>query len=490
MKVALIEPGAPGYHVFKKFVLPRLGLPILGAILKNLGHEVRIFCEDLAKIDWDFIGQADLIGISTITCTAERAYDIAKRVKKDWPNKPVVMGGAHVTFLAEEALDNGADIVVRKEGEQTIIEIVAWLENKIELPEIKGISYKVAGKVIDNPDREQDKDVFDHIPFPALELIEGYRKMRAIPIQTSRGCQYKCEFCSVTPMFGRNLRCAGTEAIIFETERLVRLMPRRPIFYYDDNFVSQPNRTKEILRGLIELRKKLGVKFSWSAQVTVKAAKDDELMKLFKDAGCNQVFVGFESINPKTLEEWHKSQNVDEIRRCIKAFHQFGIAVHGMFVLGSDNDDLNTVKETVKFAIEMKIDTVMFSILTPLPGTAIYEKLDREGRLLSKSWRYYDSHHAVFEPKLISAWQLQKAVMLGAMPRFYSWGRVIKRALASLLPPYSSKKQGFRNFLLTIYGHITLRKFRKEKGEQRFLRWLKSLPAKLKRKKDQQIEIS
>jgi len=486
MKIALIEPGAPGYHVFKKFVLPRLGLPIIGAILRKLGHEVKIYCEDLTKIDWNFVLQSDLIGISTITCTAERAYEIIRKIKKENAELPVIIGGPHVTFLSDEPLntENGpADIVARKEGERTIVEIIEWMENKRNINDIKGISYKVANKVINNPDREQDVHVFDHIPFPALELIEGYKKMKAIPIQATRGCQYRCEFCSVTPMFGRNLRCAKVEAVADELEILTKLMPKKPVFFYDDNFVSNPKWTKELLR-LIAAR---DLRFRWSAQTTVKAVRDPELMQLFRKTGCNQVFIGLESINPKTLKAWKKSQTVEEIEKAIKVFHQYKIAVHGMFVLGGDNDSLETIRDTVRFAIKMKVDTVMFSILTPLPGSIVYQKLENGNRLLSKSWRYYDSHHAVFEPKLITAWQLQKAVMLGAMPRFYSWGRVIKRSILGLLPPYNSKNRRLRKFILTIYGNITVRRFRKQKGERRFMQWLRQLPARLRREKSREI---
>ncbi|HUT21979.1 MAG TPA: radical SAM protein [Candidatus Bipolaricaulota bacterium] len=490
MQIALIEPRSPGLNVFKKFVLPRLGLPILAAILRDMGHTVKVFCEDLARINWSYVDACDLVGISTITCTAERAYEIARKIKDENPNKPVIMGGPHVTFLPHEALENGVDIVVRGEGEIVIVEIIEWLENRRALDEISGISYKVAGKRIDNPNRERDQDIFDHIPFPALDLIEGLDRLRFIPIQTSRGCHKRCEFCSVTPMFGRKLRCASVESVVAEVERLITLLPGRSIFFYDDNFVGKPKRTKELLRSLIEMRKRTGAGFNWFAQVTVNSAKDIELMALMRDAGCNQVYVGIESVNPETLKEWKKDQTVEEIRNSIKVFHKHGIAVHGMFILGGDHDDLKTIKDTVRFAINMRIDTVMFSILTPLPGAETYQKLEEAGRLLSRSWRYYDSHHVVFEPAKIPAWQLQKAVMLQAMPRFYSWGRVIKRALLSLLPPYGRKSQRLRNFFLTIYGHLSLRKFRRQKEERKFFRWLKELPARLKRKKDEETSAS
>lgn len=425
MKVILIEPKAPGKHVFSTVNMPRLGLPILGTLLKNEGHEVELILGSRRDINLSHIINADLVAISTTTSTVVEAYHLADFARSQ--GKPVIMGGAHVTFLPEEALDH-CDYVCRGEADQTFTALVACIENGEEPRDIPGVSYQTADGFVHNP-RPDWVDV-DQVPFPDLSLFKGL-KMTTYPVMTSRGCPFDCTFCSVTPMFGRKYRCLATEGVL---EELVPYKGKK-VFFIDDNFTANPRRSKELMTEMI----KRNIRPSWwCAQVRTDAARDEELLRLMRDSGCRTVFVGLESINPKTLESYNKKQDVEDIEYCIKRFHDFGIMVHGMFVFGADDDTVETIEDTLAFARRNRIDTVQFMILTPLPGTRTFNELSEAGRLLSRDWNLYDAHHTVFQPAQMSPYELQTAT-LSAFQRFYTF-----RSIFQNIPLTGIKSAGFR----------------------------------------------
>ena len=414
--IVLIEPASPGFHVFSRYKLPRLGLPLLGALIRDeLGVRPRVYFEEIEKIDWSVVGKADLVGISTITLTAPGAYALVKRIKR-MRDIPVVMGGAHVSFMADEALDVGADYVVRCEGDETFIELLRALrDGGSGLDEIAGLSYKAEDGHRHNPDRPPVDDL-TKLPWPDLSLVEGFEKSKIIPVLTSRGCPFNCNFCSVTEMFGRRYRFRETADVLAELETLYAKKPRGIFFFYDDNFTASPAHTKELLRGM----KERGITPRWTAQARVDVVRDPELMQLMKDTGCVFLYLGLESINPATLEAFHKSQTVEDIVEAVRVIHQYGIKVHGMFVLGSDEDDRETIRDTVRFARRTGIDTVQFLVLTPMPGTEVYDDLVREDRIFVHDWSKFSGHHVVYYPKKMSAYQLQREASVRAMRKFYS----------------------------------------------------------------------
>jgi radical SAM superfamily enzyme YgiQ (UPF0313 family) len=411
-RVILVEPGYPGLHVFSKFKLPRLGLPLLGAILeRELGIRPSVYFGDLQSPRWEDLTSADLVGISTITPTASVTYEMAGQLKRS--GVPVVIGGPHVSFLPEEALRAGADFVVRGEGELTFVELVRHLRDGYpDLENIAGLSYLHNGEPLHNPDRPRVVDL-TILPWPDLSLIEGFEKSRIIPVLTSRGCPYNCKFCSVTSMFGRRYRFRDNADIMAELESIYARRPKDVYFFYDDNFTASPARTKALLR---EMKEK-GIRPRWTAQAIVK---DTELMELMCYTGCAFLYLGLESINPATLEAYRKSQTVEDIIEAVRVIHRYGIKVHGMFVLGSDQDDRSTIRETVRFAKKTGIDTVQFSILTPFPGTETYEELRRDDRIFVDDWSKFSGHHVVFYPLKMSPYILQKEASLRAMSKFYS----------------------------------------------------------------------
>lgn len=466
-EIVLIEPMAAGPHFFRFIRLPRLGLPLLGAILKKLGYQVRIFCEDLAPIDWKRVLNADLVGISSITSTATRAYWLIRKIKeKAWGSKkdlPVVMGGPHVTFLPEEALSQGADYVVRGEGEKTIVELVNFLEGRgdLDVTDILGLSYRQGEEIRHNPARPllQAQDL-DSLPFPDLSLIAGFERISAIPIQTSRGCPYNCKFCSVVKMFGRGFRARSIEHVLAELKELHKQRPFSHVFFYDDNFSADSKRTAALLEGMI---KEKTVPRAWSAQERVRIAQERELLKLMRKSHCTRLYLGLESINPVTLKDYRKGQKVEDIERAIETIHKYKIGIHGMFVFGSDGDKISTIQETLEFSCRKRIESVQYSILTPLPGTDTYQELDSAGRIFLKgaeAWAHYDGHHVVYQPKLMSPWQLQIAV-IEALNKFYSYWRFFKSAL----------RGRFANSFFAFQAQSLLRRWNRQNKD--FLNWLK-----------------
>ncbi len=416
MKITLIEPRAPGIHVYSRYKLPRLGLPMLGAMLeRELGLRPKIFVEDLSPVDFEEVLSSDVVGISSITPTVPRAYQIIEKIKKR-SSLPVIMGGAHATFLPEEALARGADYVVRGEGEWTFVSLMQYLmTGKPSLDSIPNLSYRQKNEIHHNQVLAPSPSL-EELPWPDLSLIARWQKMHILPIMTSRGCPFNCSFCSVTKMFGRRYRMRPTEDVLHELEHWWAKKKWSSVFFYDDNFACHPEHTKELLRQIIERK----MKIRWTAQVRVDVARDEELLELMRASGGYVLYIGLESVNPRTLNKYRKQQTVEDIAQAIQAIHRHEMQVHGMFVLGSDEDDRQTIDETVRFARRMKIDTVQFMVLTPLPGTETFFELRQQGRLLEEDWSKFSGHHVVFKPQLLSAYELQKEAAIRAMRRFYS----------------------------------------------------------------------
>jgi len=235
MKIRLIEPEPPGMHVYAKVILPRLGLPIIAATLKERGHDVLIYSPQMAPIDWDDVNGADLVGLSSTTSTVPTAYQFADDLRER--GVPVVIGGSHVTFMADEALEH-ADYVARGEGgEELMLELIEVVEGARKPEAVAGLSFRRGGEAVHNALRERCADL-DTLPFPDLKALVGHERLTTIPIMTSWGCPFACNFCSVTAMFGRKYRFRSAESVIAE---LKDKRPRR-IFFYDDNLAADQKR--------------------------------------------------------------------------------------------------------------------------------------------------------------------------------------------------------------------------------------------------------
>lgn len=447
--IVLIEPQSKEDHVYKYFRMPRLGLPILGTQLQEAGYQVKFYLGTGDSLPWPKIFEADLVGISTTTATCREAYQIAGLLRTN--DIPVVIGGIHASFMPEEALQF-ADFVVRGEAEESFLPLVRAIEAGRQPVDIPGVSYWHNGEPVHNPGLKERINM-DTLPIPDITLLERSESMRSVPVMTSRGCPYNCTFCCVTQMFGRRYRFRCTESILEELSRY----PGRHIFFCDDNFTADPRHSKELMREMIS-RDDIRIR-SWGAQVRVESAFDDELIDLMHRSGCTMVYIGFESVNPETLKGYNKQQTVEDIREAISRFHDYGIRIHGMFVLGGDADTAETIRETADFAIEAHIDTVQFMILTPMAGTPYYKKVEEEGRILTYDWSLYDGHHAVLKPLMMTPEELQSETVK-ALKKFYSlsnifgnvrytgWSSALYRALAwGLIRHFEWKNRGYEQFL-------------------------------------------
>jgi radical SAM superfamily enzyme YgiQ (UPF0313 family) len=332
---------------------------------------------------------------------------------------PTVIGGSHVTFMVDEALEH-CDFVARGEGgDALMLELVDALESGGGLDAIRGLSFMRDGVAVHNPSRDACPDL-DELPVPDLSLIAGHHRLKTIPIMTSWGCPFDCNFCSVTAMFGRKYRFRSPENVVAE----IRDKRPRAISFYDDNIAANPKRLKRMLRMMIDE----GLVIPWTSQARIDVTRDPELLDLMVRSGCERLAIGLESVNQATLDGFEKSQSVADIVTALAVLREHGIKVHGMFVVGADTDGPSCVRDTVDFAMKNKIDTIMLNILTPLPGTQQFDELDAAGRIFDRRWRFYDAQHVVFTPKHIAPGELQREV-LRANRRFYS----SRRWLAHLL---------------------------------------------------------
>ena len=456
MRIVFIEPAAPGFHVYSFIKQLRLGPPLLAAMMKERGHEARVYVESLGDVDWDYVLSADLVGISATTSTVVRGYRYAQRARD--AGIPVVMGGPHVTFLAEEALDF-CDYVVRQEGEETLVELVDHLQGKGDLSDIQGLSYRDAeGQVVHNADRPWLRS-FSDLPWPDMDLVVGGEKVHPEPVLASRGCPFDCEFCSVVMMFGRHVRMVEPEHVV---RHLKERQPRQ-VFFYDDNFFISKRRGKELLRQIVDA----GLSFYLSAQIRIDSVckngrVDEELLDLMVRAGCRIVYLGLESADPATLAEYHKESSVEDMAGGLEALARAGIKTHGMFVFGADCDTVKSLSATADFALDYGLNSAQFLALTPLPGTRQTAQLETDGRIFTKNWSLYDGHHVVFWPKNMTPYELQDAIMR-AQRRFYSVRKMVQ-------PTY--KTPTFRKH--QIQGYLMSRAWEHVRENRDFLRELKA----------------
>ncbi|MBI4537804.1 MAG: B12-binding domain-containing radical SAM protein [candidate division NC10 bacterium] len=418
-KIVFVEPKSTHLHVYSRIAIPRLGAVLLGTIARDLGYDARVYIEDIAPIDMSDVLGADVVGVSTITSTAPPSYALAEKVRA--AGIPAVLGGTHTSFLPEEGLQH-ADYVIRGEGEGAFVELLEALQGKRDLASIQNLSYKRDGRIVHNPERPKLRDL-DATPVPDFGLVEGWKPGGIVSIATSRGCPFSCTFCSVPGMYGHAFRTHSVDRVLTE---LRHRKDASYIFFADDIFNANKKRTKELLSRMIAE----GLTPEWGAQVRTEAADDPEMLELMRRSNCFNVYVGFESINPRTLKLFNKKQDLAKIERSIDAFHRHNVKIHGMFVVGSDEDEVETLDATARFAVRHGLESVQFMILTPCPGSPDWENLYARGGkdILTKDWSLYDGHHVVHQPRKMSPYELQVGAMK-AMKKFYSWGTIVRSLL-------------------------------------------------------------
>jgi len=407
MQVLFVEPRGAFSNVFDKFMtIPMLGPLNLATIAEQAGFRASIINENILgrKIAQAELETADILCVSCMTATITRGKEIAKEYKairsRLGKRSHSIIGGIHASMMPGDVI-NDFDQVFVGEAENYIVDL---------------LSGKLSNKVVFGAPVED----MDTLPIPDFKLLKGWEKMKIYPIMTSRGCPYNCNFCSVTEMFGRGYRIRSVDKVMEE----VALYRGKQIFFVDDHFVVNKKRTHEMLDKI----RQTGYNGQWSAQLRTEVTKDAPLVQRMKQAGCRTVYIGFESINPESLKEMSKNQTVEDIRRSITVFRQNGIRVHGMFMFGSDSDTHDIFRSTSKFCLASGLTSVQYMVLTPLPGTEFYRRIESEGRLLHKHWEYYDAMHVVFKPKLLTPKQLQEG-MISCFSDFYSYTSGLNDAL-------------------------------------------------------------
>ncbi|MBI2061090.1 MAG: radical SAM protein [Nitrospirae bacterium] len=440
------------------------GLPILAEILERDGHQVDVRDEmitpfspswfDGAGVSSPFHspsskrsgeGGVALVGVSIETLWAVRGYEIAAEARKR--GIPVIFGGPHATLNPDDALKHG-DYVVRNEGEETLPDLLDALERGRPLESVKGLSFKSnAGAHIHNPARPfLTSEQLDTIPWPRLGKIHGWNSRtnwvsRFIHFtMVSRGCPFHCNFCSITPEFGKAYRSRSVESVIDELTE--RFDPEQQFLFFMDDSISGD---KEYLKGLLDrmLTKNLVPRLGWHSQMRSDTAKDKTLMKLLQRTNCFFATFGFESIDDRTLRYMRKGQNSKLIRECIKTMQDHGIIVNGFFMFGSDHDTLESIDKTLEFAKENCV-LAGFMPMTPFPGTPFYDDLERQGRIFTKHWEFYDVQHVVYQPKNMTPYELYMGC-LNAYRRFYSDRRSMVTVKIRRAAPRLWKSLGLSN---------------------------------------------
>jgi radical SAM superfamily enzyme YgiQ (UPF0313 family) len=453
-KLVFVEPKSTHLHIYSRVCIPRLGSVLLGTIMRAKGYDVRVYIEDIQAIDMQEVLSADLVAVSAITSTAPQSYKLADMVRK--AGAIVVMGGTHTSFMPEEGLQH-ADFVVRGEGEFAFQELVDAIQRGDGFEKIQNLSYRAeGGRVVNNPERPKIPNL-DVNPIPDYHLISGWKPGGVISVATSRGCPFSCTFCSVPGMYGHAFRTHSIDRVL---EELQRHKGNMYTFFADDIFTANKKRVKELLRGMIAR----DLTPQWGAQVRTETVDDPELLAMMRDANCFNVYVGFESINPRTLKLFQKKQDLAKIERSIERFHAHKIRIHGMFVVGSDEDDLETIDATAEFALKHDIDSVQFMILTPIPGSPDWDTLYAKGDkyVINRNWTFYDGHHAVHQPRRMSPWELQTGAIDG-MAKFYSWRGIMKKLM----------KGDLYYAAIRFWGKKMIRQWWKDEDNRAYVDWLR-----------------
>jgi len=402
MKILLISPCKNvRFKTPKAEIMPQLALHILAGLTPE-EHEIHIIKEETDDVDLN--EECDLVGLSCMTANAPRAYSFAAEFRKR--GKTVVLGGVHPTILPEEAAQH-ADSVVFGEAENIWEELLEDFRD---------------GKL---------KKLYRKEP-PSLEryIPTKYKKeKRALfnihPIMTTRGCPYNCEFCSVTNIYGRNIRHVPIENVV----RHIEESGEKKYGFLDDNIIGHPKYAKELFKAIRPLNIK------WVGQASVSFVKDTELMKLAAESGCSALFFGVESVSETQLKRMKKSETeVRKIEEAVRRVQDFGIYFHASLVFGFDDDTEAIFPKTLEFLNKTKVGTASFNILTPYPGTRIYDQFKKEGRLLTEDWKYYDHATCVFRPKHMSAYELQRG-KIWVKKEFSKMTNIMKRLPGNLSHP-------------------------------------------------------
>jgi radical SAM superfamily enzyme YgiQ (UPF0313 family) len=414
----------------KRLMIP-LSLPTV-AMLTPDHYDIRIYDEDIEPLPEGRI--PDIVGITTLAATISRAYELADHYRSN--GAKVVFGGPYASFMPEEALAH-ADSIVVGEAEGLWEECLSDFE--------KGSMKPVYRTDVCGPYKTQKPPRWDLIP---------NRKIFQVAVQVSRGCPFNCDFCLVSKMFGRKMRYREISNVVEE----IRAAPSRYIFFVDDNLTINKRYAKELMRAI----KPLGI--SWGCMSSIDVATDDELLSLMADAGCFNILVGFESLNPASLDETNKLHNkaATIYEPAIRKIHSYGIHINASFVVGFDNDTLQEFENIFDFSMRTSMPSVNLHLLAAPPGSEIHKKYKQEGRLADCKPEFGSGHFPTLQYMNMSQIDLFDKYM-DTIQRLYSFETALLKA-QKLFPGGGFTRRGvdipattkarlswilFREFILT-----------------------------------------
>ncbi|MDP6642282.1 MAG: radical SAM protein [Candidatus Nanoarchaeia archaeon] len=459
MKVLLIMPSMDsGYwRRLGKKVGPKsepLSLAYIGAMLKKHNHEVKIL--DCEALDYSFEevedylkkNEFDVVGIAMITIMYSQTMTICKLVKKMYPKAKIIVGGPHPSAHgnAKEILETEflIDYCVVGEAEKTFVELLNLIENKKEdhkeLLKVNGISYRNNEEVMITRPRDTVKEL-DEFPIPDRSLlnmslyrptVSYYRKLPAYIILTSRGCGYRCTFCS--KVFDKEFRYHSPERVVEEMKILVEEHGAKEIVFRDDTFTMKFDWTKEVCEKIIESN--LNKKVKWSCMTRVSLV-NPELLRLMKEAGCWGIHFGVESGSQRLLDMIKKDVTIKQIKDAFKWCREIGIESRAFMMIGLPTETRDESLKTINFAKELDPDWAQFTITTPYPGTELYDQVVESGELNSKEWDNYQTwggfsdHELVWVPKGRTSEEL-KTLQRKALFEFYFRPKIILRKITNI----------------------------------------------------------
>ena len=420
MKILLIN-----LPIDKGYISLPLGLASIAAYVEENGNKVKIIDslalnysnKDIEKQIKKF--DPDIVGMGCTTRYVFETYNLFKIIKKINPNCLTVVGGPHPSVLPEEVLKECPfiDVVVRGEGEVTFSELVDKFEKNQGFEDVLGISFRKDDRIISNSNRPLIEDL-DSLPLPAYHLLpmDKYQCQYKVfnflipigqlrssgSISTSRGCPYDCIFCSSSMIWGKKFRMKTPSKVIEQIKILSDKYNMKYIDIIDDTFTVNKNRVLEICN----LIKKENIDIIWSCITRVELF-DQELASLLKSSGCNKIFFGFESGSQKILDLLNKRFTINDSIKAVEIANNNEIKVVGSFIIGIPGETKETIKQTIQFAKKLKLDYGRFQLLTPLPGTKIYEYAMENNLILTKDWSKYTYLNSVMKIPGISLIELK-----------------------------------------------------------------------------------
>jgi radical SAM superfamily enzyme YgiQ (UPF0313 family) len=417
MNLLLISPSHKFRKKLRAIKMPQLSLHILASLTPN-DVDITVVDEEIREID--FSSDFDLVGISCMTATANRSYQLSDLFRQR--GSKVVLGGIHPTILPQEAIRH-ADAIVIGEAEGCWADVIDDFKNRrLE-------------KFYHVPEPDLSK-----FPFPRRDFHIDKALFNCVGLVTTRGCPYACEFCSVADFYGRKIRHRPVSKVVED----IRQSGSNAFLILDDNVTGHPEYSKELFEALIPLS------IRWVGQSSISLAKDKEMLKLCRLSGCAALFFGIESVSPSSLIGMKKSlKSTKETGEAIKIIQDNGIAFHPSIILGFDTDTKAIFDDTLEFLMRTKLPTMTLHVLTPYPGTRIYQRFKDQGRIISYDWSHYDHNTVVFQPKNMTPQELTEG-HYHVQSEFYSFSSIL-RHIPSLLRVHPIN---FRRILLFLLLNI------------------------------------